>query len=313
VRRKPSRRHPADNDAPAFETNTVRQNAIENERISMFVNGTETLPASKREIPPAPIPHSIGEGAVKDATLAEAERFWDIRAANYDRLFWTKDVSYVDAIVKMGALRSEHTVLDVGTGTGTVAREIRKVVDHVVAVDISESMLSRGDWTGISAIKWDIGNSFFAKSVFDRVFARMVFHHIVDNLDRAVLRCYDLLKPGGRIIVAEGVPPNESPTVVNWFTEMFRHKEDRLTFTEGSLRRYLTRNGFRNVGTRMHTMCDFSVRNWLVNSGLPEPKQEVILALHRDAPAEVKASYDMRFVDDDCLLTTRNAIVVGTK
>jgi SAM-dependent methyltransferase len=256
---------------------------------------------------------SFGTPLAKGEQFAEAERFWDIRAASYDRLFWTKDASYIDEIVRMGGLRHGHTVLDVGTGTGAVAREIRKYVSHVVAVDISDSMLSHGDWTGISAIKWDIGNSFFARGVFDRVFARMVFHHILDNLDRAVLRCFDVLKDGGRIVVAEGIPPSGSEVVVHWFTEMFRHKEERRTFTVDALRRCLVRNGFSNVRARIHTMRHFSVRNWLENSGLERKKQDTILALHLNAPAEVQKAYRMQFVDGDCLLQTKNAIVVGTK
>jgi ubiquinone/menaquinone biosynthesis C-methylase UbiE len=255
----------------------------------------------------------IGNGATENEPAVDPERFWDIRAANYDRLFWTKDASYLDEIIRMGALKPGHKVLDVGTGTGTVAKEIRKYVNHVVAVDISDAMLSHGNWTGISALKWDIGNSFFAEGVFDRVFARMVFHHIIDNLDRALLRCYDLLNATGRIVVAEGIPPSENPAVVDWFTEMFRHKEDRLTFTETGLRQSLLRNGFRDVRTRIHVMHNFSVRNWLVNSGLPQEKQELIVAMHRDAPPEVKRAYRMRLVEDDCLLTTKNAILVGIK
>lgn len=245
--------------------------------------------------------------------LTEVERFWDIRAANYDRLFWTKDCSYIEEIIRMGDLKPQHIVLDVGTGTGAVAREIRKYVDHVVAVDVSDSMLSRGEWSGISAIKWDIGNSFFAKGVFDRVFARMVFHHILDNLDRAVLRCYDLLKPRGRIVVAEGVPPSDTPAVIDWFTEMFRHKEDRLTFTRESLRRYLLQNGFRAIREKVHVMENFSVKNWLANSGLSQEKQDAIFLLHLNAPPEVKAAYNMRFEVDDCFLRTHNAILVGIK
>jgi SAM-dependent methyltransferase len=281
----------------------------------MTTQKTIRIPSSagKRVLAGARAGINIGNGTKENEQLTDPERFWDIRAAKYDRLFWTKDGSYLEEIVRMGALKPKHMVLDVGTGTGAVAREIRKYVDHVVAVDISDSMLSRGDWTGISALKWDIGNSFFAKGIFDRVFARMVFHHIIDNLDRAMLRCYDLLNVGGRIVVAEGIPPSETQTVVNWFTEMFRHKEDRLTFTVGSLRQSLTRNGFRSVRARIHLMHDFSVRNWLVNSGLPPEKQEIIVALHRDAPPEVKRAYRMRFVEDDCFLTTKNAILVGTK
>lgn len=67
----------------------------------------------------------------------------------------------------------------------------------------------------------------------------MVFHHIMDNLDRAVLRCYDLLKENGKICVAEGVPPVDDPDVVDWYTEMFKLKEERRTFTPEQLVDYL--------------------------------------------------------------------------
>jgi ubiquinone/menaquinone biosynthesis C-methylase UbiE len=262
------------------------------------------------------IPKPDGQvwGLAQEAKQAsKEERFWDIRAAKYDRLFWTKDRSYIEALVHVVTLKPHHIVLDVGTGTGTVAREIRKHVGHVIAVDVSDAMLSCGCWTGISAIKWDIGSSFFADDVFDRVYARMVFHHILDNLDRAVLRCFDLLKAGGRIVVAEGIPPNNTDRVVRWYSEMFRHKEERLIFTEQILRDCLKRNGFRSVRCKMHIMQNFSVKNWVVNSGLSQKKQETIFALHKDAPAEVKDAYKMRFSNDDCLLETRNAILVGVK
>ena len=160
-----------------------------------------------------------------------AETFWQIRAANYDKLFWARDDDYITKIVQVSDLDKHHLVLDVGTGTGAIASAINGLAGHVVAIDISASMLQKGDWTGMSVIKWDIGESLFAQAIFHRVFARMVFHHILDNLDRAILRCYDLLKDGGKIIVAEGVPPVDEPEVVQWYTEMFRLKEERRTFT----------------------------------------------------------------------------------
>ncbi|MCK7528387.1 MAG: aminotransferase class I/II-fold pyridoxal phosphate-dependent enzyme [Ignavibacteriales bacterium] len=99
-------------------------------------------------------------------------------------------------------------------------------------------MLKRGKWDGISMVRWDINESLFHNHLFDKIVGRMVFHHILDNLDRAFLRCYDLLKCRGRLIIAEGVPPAEDPEVVDWYTEMFKHKEVRRTFTKTLLVRY---------------------------------------------------------------------------
>ena len=150
----------------------------------------------------------------KNKSINETDSFWKIRAAKYDKLYWTKDNNYLSEIVNLGDLKKHHLALDVGTGTGAIAGSINKYVRHVVAIDTSNDMLEKGNWTGISTVKWNIGDSIFIDSTFHRVFARMVSHHILDNLGRAIIRCYDLLKDRGKIIVAEGVPRSNDPDVL---------------------------------------------------------------------------------------------------
>jgi ubiquinone/menaquinone biosynthesis C-methylase UbiE len=161
----------------------------------------------------------------------KTDKFWYERAAHYDKLFWTKDKKYLDIILEMSDFKKDDLVLDVGVGTGAVAKKIKPYVKHVIGIDISESMLKKGEWEGISTIKWNICDALFTNNIFDKIVARMSFHHMVDNLDIAIMRCYDLLKKGGKIIVAEGVPPTDEIYVIEWYTNMFALKEERLTFT----------------------------------------------------------------------------------
>ncbi len=235
--------------------------------------------------------------------------FWDIRSERYDQLYWTKDDAYIRAIVEMVEPDPQHLVLDVGSGTGIMARAISPYVHHVVAVDMSDSMLKKGNWQQFSVIRWDISESLFVNNLFDRIMARMVLHHITEGFDRALVRCFDLLKPGGRIVIAEGIPPSADRDVIDWYTEMFRHKEERRTLTREFLERSLIENGFRSVETRLHETPSFSVRNWLENSGLDQDVQETIMALHRNAPPKIQELYDMRISDNDCVIRTVNAIV----
>ena len=249
----------------------------------------------------------------KEQRSADPEPFWKIRAAKYDKLFWTKDRSYLEAIVRLGDIKKEHIVLDVGTGTGAIKNAINNHVSHVVAIDSSDDMLQKGIWTGTSIIKWDIGEALFKDGIFDRVFARMVFHHIINKLDRAVLRCYDVLKENGKICVAEGVPPVDDADVVDWYTEMFKLKEERRTFTPEQLVNYLKKNGFKNVTSHIHYMENFSISNWVECSGLNESVQKEIVNLHRHAPNKIQEAYNMRISEDDCIIRSKNVIVVGQK
>ena len=225
----------------------------------------------------------------------------------------TKDKFYLDCIVEASRFKKKDVVLDVGTGTGIIARTLKPHVRHVVGMDISESMLEKGNWEGFSSIKWDISDLLFANSTFDKVIARMVFHHILDNLDRVMLRCYDLLKDGGSLIVAEGIPPTDEQDVIDWYSHMFSFKEKRRTFTERQLKDFFKRNGFTNVNSIVYTMKNFSIKNWLKNSGLDPNKQKKIIKLHVAADRNIKNAYNMKLTKDDCLVDTKNVIIIGQK
>ena len=243
----------------------------------------------------------------------KGDKFWCKRAVHYDKLFWTKDKKYLDILLKMSDFKKSDLVLDVGVGTGAVAKKIRPYVKHIIGIDISDSMLKKGDWEGISAIKWNICDALFSNSIFDKIVARMAFHHMVDNLDIAIMRCYDLLKKGGKIIVAEGVPPTDEINVIEWYTNMFKLKEERLTFSYEELLNRLKKIGFKNIKTREYVMKNFSIKNWLINSGLEQKMQDEIMKIHLSADKKIQNAYNMQYINDDCLVDTKNIILIGEK
>lgn len=239
--------------------------------------------------------------------------FWEIRSANYDKLYWTKDETYLQHIIQASRFKKSDVVLDVGTGTGIVARAVKPHVKHVVGLDISDFMLDKGEWQGFSVIKWDISDLIFANNTFNKIVARMVFHHVLNNLDRALLRCYDMLKHKGILTIAEGIPPSEDKDVVDWYSHMFSFKEKRRTFTESQLKGLLNHNGFFKIQSVVYMMKNFSVKNWLVNSELDKKLQKKILNLHVEASAKIKGLYNMRITEEDCFVDTKNVIIIGQK
>ena len=241
------------------------------------------------------------------------KQFWDIRAEHYDKLFWAKDKAYLYLIKKVGNFKKSDIVLDVGSGTGAVARYLKNSVKHVICIDISSSMLSKGRWSDMSVIKWDIANRLFVDDMFDKIVARMVFHHIATGLDRVIVRCHDHLKKGGKLVVAEGIPPSDDRDVVKWYSDMFKLKEKRVTFSEKGLVSMLKSNGFKNIKKYLHINNHFSIKNWLVNSGLETKKQDKIYSLHINAGEKIKKAYNMKFKDNDCIVRTKNLILVTSK
>jgi ubiquinone/menaquinone biosynthesis C-methylase UbiE len=236
-----------------------------------------------------------------------------MRSAKYDKLYWTKDKPYLQHIIKTSCLKKSDIVLDVGTGTGIVAKAVKPHVNHVVGLDMSDSMLNKGNWQGCSVIKWDVSDLIFANNIFDKIIARMVFHHVLDNLDRALLRCYDMLKDKGILTIAEGVPPSEDKDVIDWYSHMFSFKEKRRTFTAKQLQGFLEHNGFSKIKSEIYTMKKFSIKNWLVNSGIDKKAQEKILKLHFEASPKIKKLYNMKITKNDCFVDTKNVIIVGQK
>lgn len=243
----------------------------------------------------------------------EQSNYWKIRSEKYNNLEWVSDNSYIDNLMNCSDLSKNHLVLDVGTGTGVVTINVKDKVSSVIALDMSNDMLSKGEWDGVSFINWDIKESLFDHNIFDRVIGRMVFHHITENIDHAFCNCYNYLKPGGKMIVAEAIPPSNSDLVVNWFTDMFSHKEDRVTFVSGQLEYHLNITGFSNVESYFFSMSNFSINNWIENSGLSQDKIDNIIKIHLGAPQEVKDAYNMKIDGRNILIDSKYTIVVGKK
>src|SRR3989338_2924881 len=158
----------------------------------------------------------------------DREKFWKIRSERYNNLKWVNDSSYLKAFISSAGFNNKDLVLDVGTGTGVVAHALAPIVKEVIGLDISQDMLEHSNWKDNKYfIKRDIRDPIFYDNVFDKVTARMMFHHILEDTQKAMNECHRVLKKGGRMVLSEGVP--QTPAVKEDYTKMFKLKEERLT------------------------------------------------------------------------------------
>ncbi len=243
-----------------------------------------------------------------------AQEFWVVRAEGYEQLEWASRQEYLQAVVAAGDFQSGDRVLDVGTGTGIVAHAVSPFVAEVVGVDLSPEMLAHA-WASRVANEvfeeGDVCKLRFPNNWFDKVTARMVFHHLIEGGDRAMRECYRVLKPGGVMVLSEGVPPDRS--LGDWYTRMFALKEERLTFFEEDLVALMGGGGFDVEQVLMHISPQVSIRNWLRNSGLPQERQDRIIQMHLNLNGIGKQNYNMTFTGEDVLCDFRYVILVGRR
>lgn len=242
------------------------------------------------------------------------EKFWATRAEKYDHLEWVYRNGYLQAFVKAGGFQGTDRVLDVGTGTGVVAHATAPLVHSVVGIDTSPEMLARAEVGQAENETFEGGNVCWLRwpdDWFDKVTARMVFHHLVDDNDLAMSECYRVLKPGGMMVFSEGVPPHYS--LRQWFTDMFALKEDRLTYSRIDMECLMLDAGFDIVRVIEYVVPHVSIGNWLRASGLPRKQQAKIMEMHRHLNEAGQRHYNMVIADEYILCDFTFVIVVGCK
>ncbi len=241
-------------------------------------------------------------------------KFWSMRAKRYNSLEWVNKGDYLHAFLEAGAFHEDDAVLDVGTGTGIIAHTISPFVKRVVGVDISEDMIRQAANPAFRNVEWkrmDAHDLQFPGGTFDRVTARMVFHHVTSRTQEAMAECNRVLKKNGVMVFSEGVPPTRH--VVPFYTEMFKLKEDRITFMDEDLIRLMKTAGFRSIKKKIYMNRGASIKNWLVNSGIPQKNQDAIFKMHVELDTRGKRDYNMVLKDGDCFIDMKFVILTGVK
>jgi len=237
---------------------------------------------------------------------------WGERAKKYDSLNGLNNLRYIEAFISSADFSKDDVVLDVGTGTGLIANALAPLVKEVVGIDSSQDMLKCNNWSSnVSFVKRDIRNPLLSEGFFDKVTARLVFHHIIKEPQKAMDECYRVLKKGGKMVLSEAVPP--CPEIKDEYAKIFKVKEKRLVFLEEDLVDLMRKSGFKNIAVFSHTTPNFSVKNWLKNNGLTQKKQSKIFMMHIKGSESFKQAYNMKLEDDDCLIDVKYLILVAEK
>ncbi len=184
-----------------------------------------------------------------------------------------QDVSWRREVIRRAALRPGDYLLDLGAGTGDLAREAlrQQPQSRVLAADYTLAMMQVGrarhkrpaDWCGADAL-----NLPFPDASFDVVVSGYLLRNVVD-LPRTLSEQYRILKPGGRIVSLDTTRPPRNlltpfidfhmHTLIPLAGRLLTGEGDAYTYlpdstaaflTAETLAEHLRETGFREVNFR---------------------------------------------------------------
>ena len=246
--------------------------------------------------------------------MKKNKKYWDERSKYYNNLEWVHSKLWLNSLISFSEIKKEDFTLDLGTGTGVIANAISKLCKKVIASDISEGMINHSVFDeNILPVLFSIEEEkYFENDYFDKIISRMCFHHLTD-VKSGMDNCMKILKPKGKLIISESLPPTDEENVVEWWTEMFSLKEDRIVFTLPSIIKYFERSNYKNVEYKEEIDTNFDVLNWINNQGLPQETKDKIISMHLNAPDFIKKAHNIRILDDQILLNSRILLIKGEK
>jgi SAM-dependent methyltransferase len=148
---------------------------------------------------------------------------WNRIADIYLREIDQRFAPVVEALIGRAGLRPGEQVLDLGTGTGAVAKRAATIVEasgYVLGVDISPEMLGLARHSaaslGLRNLKFLEGRAEAIPAEdagFDVVLACLSMMYVIDR-ETAALQVARVLKPGGRFIAAVWAGPEQCDIVL---------------------------------------------------------------------------------------------------
>ena len=172
----------------------------------------------------------------------------------------TRERTFKKALIHQAGIGRNHTVLDLGCGTGTLAvwAKEHQPLAYLTGIDGDPAILSL---SRRKTIRHDVQvqlvnamsyNLPFAGATFDRVLSSLFFHHLTwENKKRTAEEIFRVVKPGGEIHIADwGQPTSSFMRILFLFIQVldgFRTTRDNV---EGRLPALFLDAGFTDVKQR---------------------------------------------------------------
>jgi SAM-dependent methyltransferase len=190
----------------------------------------------------------------------------------------TRERRFKEALIEQASIEDGSNVLDVGSGTGTLAIWIkqRRPRARVAGIDGDPDVLARARAKAASAgadVEFTEGLSFelpYEDASFDRVVSSLFFHHLIRaDKERTLAEIRRVLRPAGELHIADwGKPADPLMGVLARGIALLDGAEVTADNLEGRLPELVRAAGFPNVAEGAAFRTPFGVLRLIAGRGL---------------------------------------------
>lgn len=219
-------------------------------------------------------------------------------------------------MVQAANLRGDERVLDAGSGAGHTALAFAPHVAHVVAYDLTPTMLAQVERlaaersvTNIDTRQGDVQTLPFADASFDLVVSRYSAHHW-HNPSAALREFARVLKAGGAFILSD-IVSNDDPLLDTWLQaiELVRDPSHVRDHSVSQWQTMMTAAGF-TTQVLHQWMLPLEFGAWVQRIGTPMPQVATLRAMFDAAPREVRSAFA---IQSDDSFSIPGALLIGHK
>jgi ubiquinone/menaquinone biosynthesis C-methylase UbiE len=230
-----------------------------------------------------------------------AEQF-DQQASHYNAQWNKWSEASLNWLLDHAESSKEDRLLDVATGTGFTAMAFASRVKEVIGLDVSEGMLTQARTNvqkeGLSNVTFQKGAAEslpFPDASFDKVTCRVAPHHFL-SVERFCSEAHRVLKPGGKLLIADTGVPDGLPEVDVWQNrvEALRDTSHVRNHSLAEWRGLVSAAGFQvEESAELEEEADMSLEDWMKKAGCVGEAAAEVRKMLAEAPAEARRIFSI--------------------
>jgi ubiquinone/menaquinone biosynthesis C-methylase UbiE len=227
----------------------------------------------------------------------DAREQFDRQAAHYNQQWADWNAASLEWLREHGHWERHDRVLDVATGTGYTALGLAPLVREVIGVDVSEGMLAQARAKGMANARFELGAAEalpFPDGAFDVVVSRIAPHHFT-SVPAFVGEAHRVLKPGGRLLIADTTVPDDDAVTAGWQhqVETLRDPSHVRNYSPAEWRGLLAEKFTVEEMAVLTSQVKVELSDWLEKAGCTGTRAEEVKRLFAEAPEAARRHFQI--------------------